>query len=97
MAAAGRAATVLSKTSIEVSPLVSQVDQEKCIGCGLCAEVCCFGGIILDEVEGKGKRAFNVPASCKGCGLCASSCPQKAIDMLHFRDEQIKASISAAV
>jgi heterodisulfide reductase subunit A-like polyferredoxin len=97
MAAAGRAATVLSKASIEVSPLVSQVDQEKCIGCGLCAEVCCFGGIILDEVEGKGKRAFNVPASCKGCGLCASSCPQKAIDMLHFRDEQIKASISAAV
>ena len=87
--------TVLSKSSISVSPLVSQVDSEKCIGCGLCEEVCAFGAIELEEVEGKGLRAKNIPASCKGCGLCAASCPQKAIDMLHFRDQQIVASICA--
>ena len=95
MAAAGRAATVLSKATITVSPLVSQVDAEKCIGCGLCSEVCSFGAIILEEVEGKGLRAKNIPASCKGCGLCAASCPQHAIDMLHFRDKQIEASVHA--
>ncbi|SPD75721.1 CoB--CoM heterodisulfide reductase iron-sulfur subunit A family protein [uncultured Desulfobacterium sp.] len=95
LAAAGRAATVLSKASIQVSPLASRVDVEKCIGCGLCAEICSFGAIVLEEVEGKGKRAKNIPASCKGCGLCASSCPQKAIDMLHFRHAQIEAAISA--
>jgi heterodisulfide reductase subunit A len=97
MAAASRAATVLSKSSIMVPPLVSQVDDEKCIGCGLCAEICSFSAIELEEVEGKGLRAKNIPASCKGCGLCAASCPQKAIDMLHFRDEQIVASLCAAV
>jgi len=97
MAAAGRAATVLSKPSIQVSPLISQVDAEKCIGCGLCAEVCAFAAIVLEEVEGKGKRAENIPASCKGCGLCAASCPQKAIDMLHFRHEQIEAAVCAVV
>jgi len=97
MAAAGRAATVLSKPSITVSPLVSQIDAEKCIGCGLCEEVCGFGAIELEEVEGKGKRAQNIPAACKGCGLCAASCPQRAIDMLHFRDQQIVAAVSAAV
>ncbi len=96
MAAAGRAATVLGKSSIQVSPLVSKVNEEKCIGCGLCAEVCAFSAITLEEVEGKGKRAKNIPASCKGCGLCAASCPQKAIMMLHFKDEQIIASICAA-
>ncbi len=96
MAAASRAATVLSRPSIHVSPLVSQVDAEKCIGCGLCVEVCGFGAILLEEVEGKGMRAKNIPASCKGCGLCAASCPQKAIDMLHFRDQQIIASVCAA-
>jgi heterodisulfide reductase subunit A len=95
MAAVGRAVTVLSKPSIAVSPLVSQVDAEKCIGCGLCAEVCGFGAIVLEEVEGKGLRAKNIPASCKGCGLCAATCPQHAIDMLHFRDQQIEASVSA--
>ncbi len=95
MAAASRAATVLSKESIKVSPLVSQVDADKCIGCGLCTEVCPFSAIVLEEVDGK-KKAKNIPASCKGCGLCASSCPQHAIDMLHFRHQQILAAVCAA-
>jgi len=72
------------------------VNTDHCIGCGLCAEICPFGAIILEEVAGKGYRAKNIPASCKGCGLCASSCPQKTIDMLHFRNQQIEATISAA-
>jgi heterodisulfide reductase subunit A2 len=93
MAAAGRAATVLAKSAISVSPLVSKVDADQCIGCGLCVEVCPFGAIELEEVEGKGYRARNISASCKGCGLCASSCPKKAIDMLHFRDQQIMAAV----
>ncbi len=94
-AAAGRAATVLARDVIAISPLVSQVDAEKCIGCGLCEEVCPFGAILLEEVEGKGYRAKNISASCKGCGLCASTCPQEAIDMLHFRQTQILAAIKA--
>ncbi len=97
MAAASRATTVLAKDSIQISPLVSQVDTERCIGCGLCAEVCAFNAIELEEIEGKGYRAKNIPASCKGCGLCAASCPQLTIDMLHFRDQQIVASVCAAV
>ena len=97
MAAAGRATTVLAKDSVQISPLVSQVDADKCIGCGLCTEVCAFAAIELEEVEGKGYRAKNISASCKGCGLCAASCPKHAIDMLHFRDAQIIASVCAAM
>ncbi len=96
MAAASRAATVLSQTAITVSPTVSQVDADQCIGCGLCADICPFGAIEMEEIEGK-LRARNIAASCKGCGLCAASCPQKAIDMLHFRDEQIGAAVCAVV
>ena len=95
MAAASKAAIVLSRPFVKVLPLVSQVDQDMCIGCGLCAEVCNFGAITIEEIEGKGFRAKNVPASCKGCGLCAASCPQGAIDMLHFRDSQLLAMVSA--
>jgi heterodisulfide reductase subunit A-like polyferredoxin len=97
MAAASRAVTVLSKDSIQISPLISQVDAEGCIGCGLCAEVCAFNAIELEEIEGKGYRAKNIPASCKGCGLCAASCPQLTIDMLHFRDRQIVEAVCAAI
>jgi heterodisulfide reductase subunit A len=95
MAAASKAAIVLSSPFIKVSPLASQVDIDICIGCGLCAEVCNFGAIVMEEIEGKGFRAKNIAASCKGCGLCAASCPQGAIDMLHFRDRQLLAAVSA--
>ena len=96
MAAAGRAATVLARNSIQISPLVSQVNQELCIGCGLCTDICPFGAIIQEDSDGKGFKARNISASCKGCGLCSSSCPKKAIDMLHFRDAQILAAVCAA-
>ncbi|VEN75174.1 Heterodisulfide reductase [Candidatus Desulfarcum epimagneticum] len=95
MAAASRAAAVLARDSIDISPLVSKADAEKCVGCGLCEEICAFGAIVLEETDGAGSRAKNIPASCKGCGLCAASCPKQAIDMLHFRDAQIEASILA--
>jgi heterodisulfide reductase subunit A len=94
-AAAGRAATVLSKEFVMVDPMVSAVDQDLCIGCGLCEASCCFAAVHLVKVEGKGYRAENISASCKGCGVCAAACPQNAIDMIHFRDRQIIAAIRA--
>jgi heterodisulfide reductase subunit A2 len=71
------------------------VDEEKCIGCGLCESSCSFGAIRLKKVEGKGFRAENYSALCKGCGVCAAACPQRAIDMKHFREQQIRAAIHA--
>ena len=53
--------------------------------------------VTIEKEDVKGYQAKNIPASCKGCGLCAASCPQLTIDMLHFRDLQIEASICAAV
>ncbi len=94
-AAAARAATVLTQEFVEVEPIVSSVDQEGCIGCGLCEASCPFNAIRLVKVHGKGYRAENISASCKGCGICAAACPQKTIDMMHFRDRQILAAIHA--
>jgi heterodisulfide reductase subunit A len=94
-AAAARAANVLAQEFVEVEPIVSEVDQDLCIGCGLCEASCAFGAIHLIKVEGKGYRAENISASCKACGVCAAACPQQAIDMIHFRDRQIVAAIQA--
>ena len=94
-AAAARAGSVLAKPYVEVEPIASVVDQELCIGCGMCESNCAFGAIRLHEIAGKGYRAETVSASCKGCGVCAAGCPQKAIDMKHFRDCQISAAIHA--
>ncbi|MFW6112684.1 MAG: FAD-dependent oxidoreductase [Thermodesulfobacteriota bacterium] len=94
-AAAARAATILAQDQVLMEPMVSQVDPELCIGCGLCVLNCTFGAIQLVQVAGQGFRAENLPAYCKGCGICAAGCPQRAIDMMHFRDRQMLAAIHA--
>lgn len=93
-AASARAAGVLSKDILEIEPIVSIVDQEKCSGCGTCERVCPWDAIHLVEIEEK-MIAQTDTASCKGCGVCAASCPSKAVDMCHFRQEQIREQISA--
>ena len=96
LAAAGKAAIPLSKGFVTVEPIVSSVDEEKCIGCGLCESICAFSAIRLVSKNGANK-AETIPASCKGCGLCAASCPQQAITMGHFTNEELAAQIGALV
>jgi heterodisulfide reductase subunit A len=101
LVAAGKAAITLSKGFLSVEPIVSTVDEEKCIGCGLCESLCAFGAIRVAEVADTSatkdgtNKAETIAASCKGCGLCAANCPQHAISMGHFRDEEITAQIRA--
>jgi heterodisulfide reductase subunit A len=89
MAAASRAATILSKDTIEAEGLPSVVDREKCTGCGTCEIVCPYGAIAKDD-EGK---ASVTEVLCKGCGSCRASCPEKAIIAPHFTMKQIIAEI----
>ncbi|OAG27086.1 pyridine nucleotide-disulfide oxidoreductase [Thermodesulfatator autotrophicus] len=93
-AAAAKATIPLAKGYVEVAPIVSRVDQQKCIGCGICADLCPYGAIQMIKV-GKRKKAETITASCKGCGICASHCPVFAIEMGGFTDEAILAQIEA--
>ena len=93
-AAAAKATIPLAKGKVAVAPIVSRVDQDKCIGCGICESLCPFNAITLEKV-GKRKKAKTITASCKGCGICASHCPTIAISMGGFTDEAIMAQIHA--
>jgi len=93
-AAAAKAAIPLAKGQVSVTPLVSRVDQEKCIGCGICESLCPFHAIRLVKVD-KRRKAETVTASCKACGICAAHCPTLAISMGGFTDEAIMAQIHA--
>lgn len=93
-AAAGKAAVPLAKGKVPVAPLVSHVDKDKCIGCGICEKLCPFNAINMVK-EGKRKKAETLTASCKCCGICASHCPVLAISMGGFTDEIIMAQIHA--
>ena len=83
--AAARAATILSKKTLEVEGIVAHVDEDLCVGCGLCVSLCPYSAIDKDEM---GIARVN-EVLCKGCGTCGASCPKRAITMRQFTDEQI--------
>jgi heterodisulfide reductase subunit A-like polyferredoxin len=83
-AAAARAATVLSKTYLEVGAEVSSVDQSKCVSCMTCVKTCPYGAPFVN-VDWKAEIAA---AKCMGCGICASECPARAIQLNHFEANQ---------
>ena len=88
-AAAARAATVLSKTHLDVSAQVSYVDQQKCISCMTCVNTCPYSAPFCNK-DGKGQIEA---AKCMGCGICASECPARAIQLHHFETDQFNVMI----
>ncbi len=88
--AAIRASIPLMRGEVEVEPLVASVNENICVGCGICEAICPFDALSLDA----GVMRVN-EVVCKGCGSCGSACPSGAISMRHFKDEQIYAQIEA--
>ncbi len=95
--AASRAATVISKPTWKIEPIISVIDESKCRNvtskCGICATKCPYGAIRIEA----NKPAQVISASCHGCGTCVAECPQDAITQLHFTDAQILAQVRAAL
>jgi len=58
------------------SGLIAEIEQEKCIKCGKCADVCRFDAIPVIH----GKYVVQ-PFDCEGCGYCYQVCPRDAISM----------------
>ncbi len=54
--------------------LIPKVDQEKCTGCRVCADVCEFKAIAV--IKGK---VLIFPELCHSCGACKLFCPEGAI------------------
>ncbi len=52
-----------------------RLDQDKCIGCGLCTEVCPHGVLVVEERKA---RVVDLDG-CMECGACANNCPEGAL------------------
>ena len=61
------------ESTAPVTVLIPEVIEEKCTGCGICADVCEFSAIAV--IKGK---VLIFPELCHGCGACKLFCPEDA-------------------
>ena len=92
---AARVANLLLQEELKGNAFYSEVDESKCIACGLCESTCFYHAIKVIQDE-KGRKARSSEVNCLGCGTCAAGCPMQAISMRHFTDAQISSQIAAA-
>jgi heterodisulfide reductase subunit A len=96
-AAVSRALTYLSKKELETIGTISEVDERKCIGCGLCEEVCPYKAIEIvtkRTIVGEKQVAQINRVLCKGCGACTASCRSGSIDLKGFTNSEVVAQIT---
>jgi MinD superfamily P-loop ATPase len=63
--------TIISEEKLYISKKVKR-NEEKCIKCNKCGEICEFKAITANEL---------IYFKCEGCGLCVHICPEKALSM----------------
>jgi len=91
-AAASSALIPLSMGKAKVEAIVSSVNRDLCVGCGLCEPACAYGALSLHAW--RGIMTIN-EVLCKGCGACSVACPSKAITLGHFTQKQTLVMLDA--
>jgi heterodisulfide reductase subunit A len=91
-AAASSALIPLSRGKAKVEAIVSSVNRELCVGCGLCEPTCPYSALSMHPW--RGIMTIN-EVLCKGCGACSVACPSKAITLGHFTQKQTLAMLDA--
>ena len=65
------------------SYFIRQTQEEECIGCGACEEICPVEAVRVEDDVAKVETDW-----CIGCGVCAVVCPTEAISIVRRTDKE---------
>jgi len=92
--AVARACNILAQPHLMVGGVVAaMVKPERCAACLTCLRVCPYG---VPRIN-KDMVAEIDPVQCHGCGTCVGECPGKALQLLHYKDDQMAAKIHGVI
>jgi NADPH-dependent glutamate synthase beta subunit-like oxidoreductase/coenzyme F420-reducing hydrogenase delta subunit/ferredoxin len=80
-----------------MSVFTAHVDEKRCVGCGLCEEVCGYRAV---RVLYLGNGVFTARVDddmCRGCGTCIPYCPSGALDQYHFATQRLERFIQTGL
>jgi heterodisulfide reductase subunit A len=92
--AASKVIALFSKEELGLDPMTVMVQEDLCVGCGLCVSACAYEARVLDEHKHK---AVVHEALCQGCGACMIACPNGATVHKNFSKKQILNMVDAVV
>jgi len=99
-AAAVKCVDLLSQPVLYREPTTVTINEQDCVGCFECQDVCPYGAIDRKEIldrQGNVIRvvAWSNPAKCEGCGVCTVTCRGGNIDLAGCSEEQVFAQLNA--
>ncbi len=90
--------TNILKNGLKVRMVHSVIDEDRCMGCRLCEELCPYDAIsmktVINHINEEVRLVSSVDlATCQGCGACAMTCPGGVPELVGFSNKEILAQI----